>query len=554
MIFGRLPFVDANEMGLYEKIAREQVFIPRVRLRGVENSDKDPETNYKRLDDILEYEAVDNELRDLIERLLDKDPTQRISVKEIKHHPWVLRGMTDQSTWVDETDPSVQSQGKRIEISNEDVAGAVVPLTLVDRVKAGLRRLGSVVRGRETRKRTDSDVKMPDSPSAGFYKGSSGGQEGRRSSLRGDEQIFTALRASREGSEHPLSQSVTASPEIKTDVSYFDSAAEATADSFNNSPRASRPTISERTLSSAESSRTVKATVPAIQESMVSPGESYSGLATPIDASSSSSLGGIFHGAGRRFVHSMRSRERGRGRDSSSRSSRSSSADTSASMIEDPHASPSLAISSAIAAGHLDQPPVLREEPSPADLYRAAPTASSIHPLYQVHPPNEGFQKAQEQNLRRQIVETTQDSSTDAGGPLLSPEAPCPVSPDDELCYDQQHRATPGGVSSSDQMASGISEFFSHPSVPSVVSGASSFSVAATIDSNDELRLSKEPSPSTLVPRNVSESSDAPTPDTVNHPRGPNGGGADDDEAGYNGEGEMDSDSDDDMLMMGPKK
>lgn len=553
MIFGRLPFVDSNEMGMYEKIASEEVFIPRVRLRGVENSDKDPETNYKRLDDILEYEVVDDELRDLIERLLDKDPTKRISIKEVKHHPWVLRGISDQDIWVDETDPSVQSQGKRIEISNEDVASAVVPLTLVDRVKAGLRRLGSVVRGREGRKRTDSNVKMPDSPSSTALKGSSSNQEGRRPSLRGDEQIFTALRASREGSEHPLSQSVAASPEIRTHGSYFDPATEATADSSNNSPWASRPTMSERTLSSAESARTVKAAVPAIQESIVSSGELFTSLTTPIDTSSSSSLGGIFHGAGRRFVHSMRSRERGRGRDSPSRSSRSSSADTSASIIEDSHASPSLAISSAIAAGHVDQPPVLREEPSPADLYRAAPTSSPTSSRSQVESPSEAFQKAQEQNLRRQIVEATRDGPTDVGVPSRSPETPCPASPDDDLFYDQQNPVTPVGVSSSsDQMASGISESFSHPSVPSVVSGASSFS--ATIDTYGHLPLSKETLPSTLVPRNVLMSSDDHVLAAGNHPRAAKASGADEDEAGYNGEGEMDSDSDEDLLMMGPKK
>lgn len=553
MIFGRLPFVDSNEMGMYEKIACEKVFIPRVRLRGVENSDKDPETNYKRLDDILEYELVDDELRDLIERLLDKDPTKRISIKEVKHHPWVLRGISDQDIWVDETDPSVQSQGKRIEISNEDVASAVVPLTLADRVKAGLRRLGSVVRGREGRKRTDSNVKMPDSPSSTALKGNSSNQEGRRPSLRGDEQIFTALRASREGPEHPLSQSVAASPEIRTHGSYFDSATEVTADSSNNSPRASRPTMSERTLSSAESARTVKAAVPAIQESIVSSGELFASLATPIDTSSSSSLGGIFHGAGRRFVHSMRSRERGRGRGSPSRSSRSSSADTSASIIEDSHASPSLAISSAIAAGHVDQPPVLREEPSPADLYRAAPTSSPTSSRSHVESPSEAFQKAQEQNLRRQIVEATRDGPTDVGAPSRSPETPCPASPDDDLFYDQENRVTPVGVSSSsDQMASGISESFSHPSVPSVVSGASSFS--ATIDTYGHLPFSKETLPSTLVPRNVLKSSDNPLLAAGKHPRAARATGADEDEAGYNGEGEMDSDSDEDLLMMGPRK
>lgn len=553
MIFGRLPFVDSHELGMYEKIAREEVFIPQVRLRGVENSDKDPETNGKRMDDIIEYELVDDELQDLIRRLLHKDPSKRISLREVKHHPWVLRGINDQSAWVDETDPSLQSQGKKIEISNEDVAGAVVPVTLVDRVKAGLRRLGSVVRGREGRKRTDSSLKTPDSPSSAVTKVNPNGQEARRSSLRGDEQIFTALRASREGSEHPLSQSVTASPEMKTSGSYFDSGIGSAAESSNDTPYDSRPSMSERTLSNAESARTVRAIVPAIQGTIISPGEPFSSTVTPIDASSSSSLGGIFGGAGRRFVNSMRSRERGRGRDSPSRSSRSSSADTNLSITEDPHASPSLAISSAVAAGHVDQPPVLREEPSPTDLYQAAPTSSPSQSRAQIEAPSEAYHKAQEQNFRRQILEAASAAPTPTEGSTSGPQTSCPASPDDDVFFEQQHQATPVGVSSSsDQIASGMSESFSHPSVPSVVSGASSFSAAN--DVVDIPRLSKDASPLTLIPRNISDASGELELSLSHDTEAVKAHTADDDEAGYNGEGEMDSDSDDDMLMMGPKK
>ena len=555
MIFGRLPFVDSSEMGMYEKIAREEVFIPQVRLRGVEHSDKDPETTGKRMDDIIEYEFIDDELRDLIKRLLHKDPSKRISLKEVKHHPWVLRGINDQSAWVDETDPSLQSQGKRIEISNEDVAGAVVAVTLVDRMKAGLRRLGSVVggRSRDGRKRTESNLKTPDSPSAAPAKGIVSGQEARRTSLGGNEQIFSALRASREGSEHPLSQSVTASPEFRGNASYFDPGNGSTTKSSNNSPSESRPSMSERTLSNAESTRTVRAVVPAIQESMISPGEAFSATATPIDPESSSSLGGIFSGAGRRIFNSVRSRERGRGRGSPSQSSRSSSADTSLSITEDPHASPSLAISSTVAAGHLDQPPILREELSPAELHRAAPTSSPSQTRSQMDAPNEAFRNAQEQGFRRQIIEATATDPVPAKASLESVETPCPASPDDDLFYEQQHRATPVGVSSSsDQMASGISESFSHPSVPSVVSGASSFS--ATNEVEDIQRQSKEASPLSLMPRSISSNSGGPDFSLSHDTKALKAPSTDDDEAGYNGEGEMDSDSDDDILMMGPKK
>lgn len=493
MVFGRLPFLDLNEMAMYEKISQEEVFISQVRLKGVERSDKASIPAEKRMDDIIEYEPIDDELRDLLKRLLHKDPSKRITLKETKHHPWVLRGISDQSAWVDETDPSLQSEGKKIEVSNEDMEGAVVAVTLVDRLKSGLKRLSSVVRGRDTRKRTESNVKTPDSPSsAPPSKGNASAQEGRRPSLRGDEQIFNALRASREASDHPLSQSLTASPEINSGVSYFDAEASSAATSSTSSPHASRPNLPKRTRSTAESARTVRATVPAIQETIVSSSEYFPSLTTSIDSTSASSLGGIFHGAGRRFVNSMRSRERGRGRDSPSQSSRSSSVDTNASNTDDSHASPSLAISSAIAAGRVDQPPVLREEPSPADIYRAAPTSSATHPHTPIESPNEAFQQAQEQNFRRQIAEAVHSGPVHPEIEQASSDAPCPPSPDDIAFYEQQSQATPVGVSSSsEQMASGISESFSHPSVPSVVSGASSFS--ATVDPEDHHDYGRQP-------------------------------------------------------------
>lgn len=523
MIFGRLPFVDQNEMAMYEKIAREEVFISRLRLKGVEKSDDKIITNSnKRVEDVVEYEEVDDELRDLLARLLEKNPLKRINLKEVKHHPWVLRGIQDQGAWVDETDPSVQSEGKKIEVSNEDVQHAVVGL--VDRLKNAFRRVGSVVRGREGRKRTDSAAKPPDSPSsAPSSRGHASILDGRRSSLRGDEQIFTALRASREGSEHPLSQSVSASPEIKSSASYFDDGSQTVGGSVNDSSQYARPNLPERTLSNAESTRTIKAAVPVIgREDISSP--PFSSLTTVFD-NSSSSLGAIFGGAGPRFVNNVRSRERERerGRGSPSQSSRSSSADGSTLGIDDPHASPSIAISSAIAAGRVDQPPALRE-PSPAELLNRIP-ASSPNNRSLFRTPSEAYRLAEEQHYRRQILEASEADPSHHNLEISAADTPCPPSPDDAFF--------PGvGISSSsDQVGSAISESFSHPSVPSIVSGASSVST----DMHGFSSLEK--GHFTVVPRNISNASDSQV-----------------DESGYNGEGELDSDSDDDMLVMVGKK
>ena len=564
MIFGRLPFFDLNEFAMYEKIARQEVFIPSKRLKGMEDGTDGPKNGSKRLDDVLEYDVIDDELRDLLKRLLHKQPTKRITLKEVKHHPWVLRGIKDQPAWIDETDPSLQSQGKKIEVSSQEVSEAVIPLTIVDRIKSGIRRLGSVVRGRDSRKRGESNVKpVEDNPNE-VGKGIEDDREGRRTSFRGDEQIFSALRASRETTEHPLAQSVVASPEVREHQSYFDEAAAkvvevrnaATVPSGANSP-AGRPNPPERMISNAESMKTIKAHISstAIRESTPPPDETFPvPSSTPVvdtHVTTSSGLSGIFGGAGRRFVKSMRSRERKRGRDnpSAGQASRSSSIENMTSVVEDPHACPSIAVSSAYAAGHMDQPPVLREEVEFDD--RTLPPLP-ISPKTPGDSPNENFQRTQEQNYRRHVYEAERLSADTRPRSRADTVVECPPSPDDEIFYVRQQQLpstdpTMGLSSSDDLRTSEMSESFSYPSIPSVVSGTSSLSTAA-----DEQQYRKRGSLgiSTL---------------SVNDNYAPSMGkrkvvgtglpALDDDEAGYNGDGdEGEDESDDEGIVFGRKK
>ena len=540
MIFGRLPFVHNNEFQMYEKIAREEVFIPTRRLKGVEHTDKTPSDNDKRMDDILEYEEVDDVLRDLLKRLLHKHPARRMTLKEVKHHPWMLRNIANPEAWLYDTDPSRQSEGKKIEVSKQEVQDAVVGLTVFDRVKAGFQRVGSVLRARGSRKRAESNPKYPEpSNSSSTIKAST--KEQRRTSLRGDEQIFSALRASREGSEHhPLAQSVAASPDLaeQEQNSYFQDDSMRPA----SEPQKLRPGLPDRTLSTADSMKTIRGHAPAASREAISlpqtsvPSDEFS-LTTVADpnSSSSSSLGGIFGGAGRRFVNSMRSRERV-GRHSPSQSSRSSSVDTN---MEDPHASPSLAISSAIAAGHVDQPPALREEPDPHRVPHESTT--------------ESFNRAQEQNYRRAYLETLGPGRRSTMSQAV--EVPCPPSPDDETFYAQQRPLSEAGStsafaisSSSDQIVSGESTV--HSRIPSVVSGASSLSATTEEDYNaQQLAFEKQKSGPAIRRGSGSRSRQQAECEGLN-PTPALAKAAAEEEAGYNGEGEQDSDSEDEGLAM----
>lgn len=565
MIFGRLPFSGTSEFAMYEKIAKDDLFIPRQRLKAVEDKPQSQMNSNKRFDDIAEYEGVDDELRDLLKRLLHKDPSKRISIKEVKHHPWLLRGIQNQAAWIDETDPDLQSEGRKIEISDKDVQEAVVAavtVTFVDKIKSGIGRMSSVFSRGRGRKRAESDAKGTESAgSARPPKSNSEATEGRRASLRGDE-LLPALRASRENSEHPLTQSVTASPEFKTDEDYFDDANTLMMASNRSSPHSERPSLPDRSVSSistTESMKTIRASVPPlIREDSSPPSGSLSTTTTIVDAPSPSGLGGIFGGRVRRhFTRMQGSRERGRTRDSpSGRSSRSSSISNEplAPTLEDPHGSPSLAFSTAVAAGRVDPPPALRDDNS-----TPPPTA---RPPLRYDSSSEAFQRARDLNDRRRVLEYSQASSASQTRHRASSSAAnvaCPPSSDDETfpkirtpnsTLPAEENPHFGVSSSSDQIASNLSESFSHPSIPSVVSGASSLSGAIE---PSEYPLEKTTSPSTIVPDRGDGMGDhldedpaelTPREDDIKAT-------SEADEAGYNGEGELDSDSDDGGLMMG---
>lgn len=583
MVYGRLPFFDTNEFVMYDKIAHQDVYIPSKRLKAVESNAREPMNSSKRSDEILEYEDVDDELQDLLRRLLRKSPFKRITVKEVKHHPWVLRGIPNQSSWINETDPSLQSEGRKIEVSTSEIHDAVIPLNLMKRITTSIKRLGSVVgRGRH---RGDSNSKREESkPDASVTTSSAGSvadPESRRPSLRGDEQIVSALRASRENAEHPLAQSLTVSPDVKDGTSYF---VEPTEVKYVPSTRLSnpgqRPPPVERTVSTADSVRTIRApsygdhrnTTPIITEDLPHPAPGV-GSAT----SSSSSISGIFGGAGLRLVRSMRSKDRAKGRENASISSRSSSIEHIASSFEDSHASPSIAMSSAMAAGHVDQPSVLRG-PNPPRSNHSSPHT----PRLSRDSSAEAFKTAEEQNNRRHILEIVAGTGPPRSRANTTTLLPCPPSPDDEMFYARQYlpisrpisqtsshsvsqpRSRPVsqsisqqvsqppsrdpmmGISSDEQLTSGLSESFSQPSIPSIVSGASSLSTSV-----EERRLYLTPDTSLMSTANTI------TVGTMNAKSQASGPPAhDEDEAGYNGDGDEEDDDlseDDGGLMFGKK-
>jgi serine/threonine protein kinase len=387
LIYGRVPFHDTNAFTLMKVISEEEPYIPKFRLKPVsEHSvsrpsshgrNSQPAVSTKRAEHDLEYEEVDERLRDLLKRLMVKDSRQRITIPEIKRHPWVLSGISNSNSWVEETDPGLSSQGRKIEISNEDLDKAVVPIGWVDRVRSTVKKgadfvTKSFARSSGSRRRAQSSVANQDNPPTMSATSSSStiSQDGRRGSLV-PVHFLEAIRTSREP-EHPLSHSVTASPEARDRSRFFDTPISRTA-SPSQGTEGQRP-LQDRAISSVQTIRQLEL----LQGRAASPGlpPALPGTPTALDSPGGSNLGGLFGGLPRRVVNSMRSKDKLR---LPKEHTRARSIDRLVVGDDDAHGVPSLAVSTSMASGHVDQPDALKELSPVARV--ASPSYSEVHSI-----------------------------------------------------------------------------------------------------------------------------------------------------------------------------
>ena len=167
LLFGRTPFPETGvEFQLFHLICHEPIEIP-------------PEE--------FEEEDVDEEVRDLLKRLLTKDPEARMTLEEVKHHPFILRNILDPAQWIEETDPRHGGAAK-LEVTAEEVSAAV---SLTERVKrtlfkihmslsglAGLRRRATTGRVHSaTSKRSASVSAIESSSTDSRFSGSRRGSQ-----------------------------------------------------------------------------------------------------------------------------------------------------------------------------------------------------------------------------------------------------------------------------------------------------------------------------------------------------------------------------------------
>ncbi|KAK3320740.1 hypothetical protein B0T19DRAFT_247045 [Cercophora scortea] len=223
LVFARIPFLAEDEWQMFRKIATEDAYIPSRRLRPVDPATKPSEKSlYTRVngppyrdDDTLAYEEVDKDLQDLLDRMLTKNPEKRIRLRDVKRHPWVTKGVGNVISWLDDTDPSRRTSGRKIQVDEKEVAHAVIPLTFLERARSVMKKaVGKVMHPRGDRAESVSSRRRATSSAASSAEDSPvSGQnsshplnprDARRKSLRPDD-YFSSLSQS----DQPAKETVT---------------------------------------------------------------------------------------------------------------------------------------------------------------------------------------------------------------------------------------------------------------------------------------------------------------------------------------------------------
>ena len=142
LLFGREPFPNVQgEMELYHKIRTEEIEPP------ADQADR-----------------IDVDTKDLLKRLLIKDPQQRITLSQVRRHSFITKDIPNPKIWIESTD--LTKTATPLEVTPQEVASAVTSFRNIFRrtlaqVKMTARRSMSYLRPRQSSGRSPPDITSP---------------------------------------------------------------------------------------------------------------------------------------------------------------------------------------------------------------------------------------------------------------------------------------------------------------------------------------------------------------------------------------------------------
>ncbi|SPO22923.1 related to Serine/threonine-protein kinase [Ustilago trichophora] len=209
LLFGTTPFTAESEYALFAVIPSTDYSIPtfmgadqvRVGPRKPrwhshsqwtdEEADAQPASPSELCPDADPEDLSEDakQLRDLLDHLLEKDPAKRITLEDVKKHPWVTRGLQDAPAWLSETDPQHMPF---VEISHADVEDALTGFSkLKQRVKRWQSKLLDSFSGGRRRSKSVNHSSAASSFHADAYTDS--GSSSPHQSRRADNAVSTPV-------------------------------------------------------------------------------------------------------------------------------------------------------------------------------------------------------------------------------------------------------------------------------------------------------------------------------------------------------------------------
>ncbi|ORX95383.1 kinase-like protein [Basidiobolus meristosporus CBS 931.73] len=114
LVFGRCPFMAETEYELFHLIPQKPLEFPA-------------------------HVIIPDSLKELLSRLLEKQPLQRITLEEVKRHPWVIEDLPDPEQWYQDTSPWKHESLESIQVKGKP------GVSLKDRIKGRMRKISSSI-------------------------------------------------------------------------------------------------------------------------------------------------------------------------------------------------------------------------------------------------------------------------------------------------------------------------------------------------------------------------------------------------------------------------